>query len=113
MRHDDDPFDLERLRLPSEQAQTATRTPHRIAKRREHFIRVPFGWLERLKGASGRDCLLALHLLYLHWQNKGKPFKLPNGMLKADGRSIAPLRAWSGEGWSQWNAASGGRRSSG
>lgn len=83
MRYGDDPFDLENLRLPAEQIAAAT--PHRIAKRREHFIRVPFSWLERLKGASGQVYAMALHLQYLHWRHKARAFKLPNGMLKIDG----------------------------
>ena len=77
----DDPFDLETLRLPPE----PVRTPRRMAKRREHFIRVPFCWLERLGGASGQIYALALHLLYLQWRNNGRAFNLPNGMLAMDG----------------------------
>jgi hypothetical protein len=86
----DDPFDLNRLRLPPGQV----RTPRRIAKRREHFIVVPFGWLERLDGARGATVLLALHLLYLNWKAKGQPFKLANGMLKIDG--IGRTAKWFG-----------------
>jgi hypothetical protein len=80
---DDDPFDLANLRLPPDQVRVGT--PRKIAKRREHFIRVPFSWLERLNGASGKAHSLALHLLYLHWKANGSAFKLPNGMLKIDG----------------------------
>jgi hypothetical protein len=86
MKAEDDPFDLENLRLPPEQL-FQPRTPHRIAKRREHFIKVPFEWLVRLEGASGKSYALALHLLYLHWRHRGKPFRLPNGMLRIDGIS--------------------------
>jgi hypothetical protein len=80
----DDPFALENLRLVQ-----VPRTPHRIAKRQEHFIRVPFDWLEHLKGASGQTWHLTLHLLYLHWKNRGEPIKLANGMLQFDGISRA------------------------
>jgi hypothetical protein len=76
----DDPFALENLRLVQ-----VPRTPHKIAKRRHHFIQVPFVWLERLNGASGKAYAVALHIQYLHWRNKGKPFALANGMLQLDG----------------------------
>jgi hypothetical protein len=86
MKPDDDPFDIEKLRLPPDQV---TLTPRKILKRRQHFIQVPFTWLERLKGASGQAYAMALHLLYLHWKAKGGPVKLANGMLKIDGISRA------------------------
>jgi hypothetical protein len=89
MKNEDDPFDLDKLRLPEVQGVRIGTTPRKIAKRREHFIRVPFTWLERLNGASGKAHSLALHLLYLHWRNKGRAFTLANGMLKIDGISRA------------------------
>jgi len=79
-------FDLKDFLLP-ESAIGPVRTPAKILKRRRHFIRVSFGWLERLNGASGQTYALALHLLYLHWKNHGAPVKLANGMLKIDGIS--------------------------
>jgi hypothetical protein len=82
-----DPFDLDKLRLP--EVQVGTPTPRKIARRREHFVQVPFSWLERLNGASGKAHSLALHLLYLNWRNKGRTFTLANGMLKIDGISRA------------------------
>jgi hypothetical protein len=87
MKDDSDPFDLEKIRLQPEQFRTIT--PRKIAKRREHFIMVPFYWLERLNGASGKDHSVALHLRYLHWKNNHRPFTLANGMLKIDGISRA------------------------
>jgi hypothetical protein len=81
-----DDFDLKNLLLP-ESVIKSPRTPAKILKRRGHFIRVPFGWLERLNGASGQTYALALHLLYLHWKGHGAPVKLANGMLKIDGIS--------------------------
>jgi hypothetical protein len=78
-------FDLKKLQLPPEQEVKPSWTPKRITKRRQHFIMVPFDWLERLNGASGQVHTLALHLLYLRWKGKGAPVKLPNGMLKIDG----------------------------
>ena len=79
-----DPFnDLSALRLAPDQLRTIT--PRKILKRREHFIKVPFNWLERLEGASGKAHSMALHLLYRHWKAQGQPFTLANGMLKIDG----------------------------
>jgi hypothetical protein len=89
MKIDDDPFDLANLRLPRDRVQTVTRTSRKIAKRREHFVRLPFGWIERLAGASGQTWHLAMHLLYSHWKGAGKPIKLANGMLQIDGISRA------------------------
>jgi hypothetical protein len=86
MNADDDPFNIGNLRLPSDQV---LRTPRKIARRREHFVMVPFRWLERLNGAGGKVYAVALHLLYLHWKAKGAPIKLANGMLKVDGISRA------------------------
>jgi hypothetical protein len=77
----DGSFDIENLRL--------VRVPHKIAKRRQHFIKVPFEWLGRLKGVSGQTWHLSMHLLYLHWKSTGKPIKLANGMLEHDGISRA------------------------
>ena len=90
MRHgDDDLFDLEKLRLPSDQV-VVVRTPRKIAKRRQHFVQVPFGWIERLAGASGQTWHLAMHLLYLRWKvGADKRVKLANGMLQIDGISRA------------------------
>jgi hypothetical protein len=76
----DDAFDMENLRLVER-----SWTPRKIAKRREHFVQVPFEWLGRLNGAGGQVYALALHLLYLHWKGKGAPIKLATGMLKIDG----------------------------
>jgi hypothetical protein len=51
-------------------------------------VMVPIRWKEVL-GAKprARNTVydVALHLLYLHWKNHGKPFKLPNGLLRYDG----------------------------
>ena len=69
------------MRLPERWAIV----PAKIQRRRQHFIRVPHIWRERLDGASGHTILLALDLLYLDWKGKGAPIKLANGMLRMDG----------------------------
>jgi len=78
-----DPFELEALRLSPDQVRIIP--PPKICKRRQHFIQVPFVWLERLDGAAGKTYAVALHLRYLHWRHNGRPFSLANGMLKIDG----------------------------
>jgi hypothetical protein len=82
-----DEFDIENLRLSDNIALLERRAvePRKWEKRRQHFVRVPWQWVEALSGASGQTCLLALHLLYLHWKGNGGPIKLANGMLEMDG----------------------------
>ena len=81
-----DEYDLENLRLPADIVLSSRAVePRKLEKRREHFVKVPFTWLEALVGASGNTCRLALHLLYLHWKDNGAPIKLANGMLEMDG----------------------------
>jgi hypothetical protein len=82
-----DPLDLNNLRLP-DRWQWAV-IPRKIQKRREHFVIVPWTWVEQLNGAQGKTYSVALHLLYLSWKSKGAPVKLPNGMLQIDGISRA------------------------
>lgn len=79
-----DPFNIEGLKLSAEQLRAIT--PKKIRKRRERFAMVPLMWLERLGRAKrAKTSLLAIHLCYLHWENKGEPFKLNNGMLRVCG----------------------------
>jgi hypothetical protein len=81
----DDIFDnLSKLALDPK----APYVPARIRKRREQFIMVPLRWKEALGAApraSSATHQVALHLLHTHWKNQGKPFKLPNGLLRHDG----------------------------
>ena len=108
MMEDPDPYaDLKQHRLtPEIQAMIDQRraafVPKKIQKRHQHFVQIPMWWVERLRGASGQTHQVALHLLYLHWRNKG-PVKLPNGMLEIDGISR----------YSKWRALSGPRNEAG
>ena len=61
--------------------------PRKIQKRRQHFVMVPWSWIERLNGATGQTYRVAMILLYMDWKNRGAPIKLPNGMLEIDGVS--------------------------
>jgi hypothetical protein len=78
---------LEGLALPPEMVrERLAAVPRKIQKRRDHFVRVPWTWIERLaKTQSANTYRVALHLLYLHWKSKGDPIKLANGMLALDG----------------------------
>jgi hypothetical protein len=84
---DDDIWD--KLRIdPAKLA--APYVPAKIRKRREQFVKLPMWWHERLANsptATGSIILVAIYIAHLHWRHYGKPFKLPNGMLKYDGIS--------------------------
>jgi hypothetical protein len=93
-----DELEIEKLRLLVNIVVPERRAiePRKLEKRRKHFVRVPWHWVEALKGATGQTCLLALHLLYLHWKGNCAPIKLANGMLEIDGINR----------WSKWRALS-------
>jgi len=85
---EDDPFDLEKLRLRPEDVKAyAGETgekwavvPLKVRRRRQHFVKVPWVWVERLAEARLiATYRVALLVLYLHWENGGKPFTLSNG----------------------------------
>jgi hypothetical protein len=91
-----DPFDPAHLNVdPAGALPGGAPVPAKIQKRRQHFVTVPYSWIERLAeprgeppvGASGKTYHVALHLLYLHWKGNGQPIKLANGMLEYDGVS--------------------------
>jgi hypothetical protein len=86
MNDDDDDF-LAKFRIDPA-VLAAPHVPAKIRKRREQFVQVPMWWVERLGElplATGATHLVAIHILHLDWKHHGKPFKLPNGMLKYDG----------------------------
>jgi hypothetical protein len=83
----DDPFDLQNLRMPAEDAERLGAVPRKIQKRRRQFAILPMTWWEKLEGASGQTCRVAWYLLYENWKNKGKPIKLANEMLERSGIS--------------------------
>jgi hypothetical protein len=102
MKIEDDPFaDLEKLRLHPEHYRASTAgekwatVPLKVRRRRQHFVKVPWTWVERLADARYvATYRLALHVLYQHWRANGKPFKLANGDLKLGGTSR----------WQKWRA---------
>jgi hypothetical protein len=85
-------LDMNAFKVPPEMLEVRRVTPHKIRKRRQHWTKLPMAWYEPMKGASGQTCRVAWYLLYLHWKNKGQPFKLSNGMLREDG--VSPRSKW-------------------
>jgi hypothetical protein len=84
----DDPYaDLKQHALAPEMLAKVAIGPRKICKRREHFVKVPWTWIERLNGAGGQTYRVALSVLYLHWKNRGQPIKFANAMLRTDGVS--------------------------
>jgi hypothetical protein len=83
----DDPYaDLKQHRLTPETLAKLAVVPRKIQRRRQQFVMVPWGWIERLaKTASANTYRVAFHLLYEHWRGSGQPFLLPNGRLAMEG----------------------------
>ena len=84
----DDPFDLEKLMLNQEKMMAYFgKSAAPKAKRREQFTLVPDVWKERLAEGTA-NCgtyKLALALLHRDWKNDGRPVRLANKGLEADG----------------------------
>jgi hypothetical protein len=83
----DEGWDVSKLGSAPNSEPEQTCPPTKIRKRREHFVKMPWTWVERLANASGKTWLLAACLRYRYWQTKGGPIKLANGMLQIDGIS--------------------------
>ena len=83
----DDTFDLSRFAPPSE--MVGTTKPKREAKRLVGFIRMPWGWANALTSndVGAKVWVVSCHILYEVWREKGRPIKLPNGMLERAGVS--------------------------
>jgi hypothetical protein len=87
---DDDPFDLEKLRMPIGEVQigpSAKAAADRIARRREReFVRFPRVWEKRLEATdSANTYRVALFVLFRHWKADGKPFVLSNIAMSTGG----------------------------
>jgi hypothetical protein len=77
--------DLKQHRMTPEILATLTVVPRNIQKQRQHFVKVPWTWIERLAVAHYTATYrVALHILYRHWKT-GRPFLLSNGMLSMEG----------------------------
>lgn len=79
---EDDPFDLERLRVNPADLQ---RRPKR-KKWQRHYALFPWKWYEQMR-AVNRGCTyrLALLLLYEDWRTGGRSIVLPNVGLEQEG----------------------------
>jgi hypothetical protein len=65
-----------------------SKVPARVRKRQEAFAILPMRWYEKLAKPPPScriTCLVAWQLLYLDFKSHGRPFKLPNGVLRYDG----------------------------
>lgn len=83
-----DPF-ADQLSLPPEFLPTYAQPYVPPARRRRHqqFAQFPMWWFEKLLGANGSTCRLAIYIVHRLWKNKRKPFKLPNMALGLEGIS--------------------------
>jgi hypothetical protein len=83
----DDPFDLNRLALAPETAESVGRAA--TAKRhRQQFVKFPRSWVGRLQDARHIGSYrLALYLLFQHWKSDGRPIRLSNIALVGTGVS--------------------------
>jgi hypothetical protein len=72
-------LDLKSLELPPELvAKGKKASATKPKKRRQHFVRVPWMWMEKLIGCRGQTLRVAFVVLYLDWKAKGRPVKLAN-----------------------------------
>ena len=83
MKNEDDPFDLEKLRLNPEDvnayADKARAAPSARRPSVRQFTMVPRAWSDRLTAARRVSTFkVALHLLCQHWKNGGRPVLLAN-----------------------------------
>jgi hypothetical protein len=91
VKNEDDPFDLEKLRLNSEDVKAyaeARSVPRARWPSGRQFTMVPRAWSDRLTAARYASTLkLALHLLHQHWKNGGRRITLANVALSNAGVS--------------------------
>ena len=92
----DNPFDLERLRLPYELiAEQKVSVSKKERKRRKGFTIGPGWWQERLTKAQNISTYrVALHILRRHWEGGGEPFTLSNGAMALE--NVSRWRKWRG-----------------
>jgi hypothetical protein len=83
-------FDPKMFELPPDilavRRETKT-TLNKLKKRSQHFVMVPWDWLDKLIGCRGQTLRVAFVILYLNWKARGTPIKLSNSMLLMDGVS--------------------------
>jgi hypothetical protein len=101
MTIEDDPFDLEKLRLRPENVRAYTdgagekwaTVPLKLQRRRRQFVKVPWTWIERLANTrQAATFKVALYVLHKNWRSGGKPFTLSNSAVEGVSR------------WQKWRA---------
>ena len=88
----DDPYaDPKQHRATPE--MLAGSAPKKLRKQRQHFIKIPWTWVERLVEARHiATYRVALHVLYRHWKGGGLPFTLSNTSVADEG--VTQWRKW-------------------
>jgi hypothetical protein len=87
MKHEDDPIDVEKLRLQPEdvQAYAGKAAPRR---KKAGWIKVPLSWATELEAARLASTPKVAHrLLRQYWMNGGRPIDLANEALANAGVS--------------------------
>jgi hypothetical protein len=76
-----DDFNIAGLTIdPTDTTLVPARAPGRRSdhKARRYFVKVPWAWVQKLEGASGQACLLALRILVWHFRERGASIELSN-----------------------------------
>jgi hypothetical protein len=84
MKNEDDPFDLEKLRLRPEDAQAyaGKAAPRSEPRKKDGWIKVPLWWATELEAARYASTFKIAHrLLHRHWKNGGRRITLTNTAL--------------------------------
>jgi hypothetical protein len=82
-----DDFDVDRLRIgPGEWGAFVPKA--RPQKWRRKFVKIPWSWVDALKGAKCVSSYrVAIYVVYEHWRGGGRPVKLSNVALAEMGVS--------------------------
>ena len=51
----------------------------------DYFVKVPLAWVQKLDGAPGQTYRLALHILFLHFRERGAAIILANRTIEREG----------------------------
>ena len=93
MTDEDARVELKQYRLTSEMLEKFAAVPRKTQKRRQHFVKVPGTWVERLATARYiATYRVALHALYRHWKGHGMSFTLSNTAMVDEG--VSRHRKW-------------------
>jgi hypothetical protein len=96
MHHEEDPFDLERLRMPiPERVVLDSIAATKRRRWRQQFTTVPNSWVEDLRKARYIGTYrVALYLLHQHWKNREQPIPVSTVVLATLGVTR----------WQKWRA---------